>query len=744
MSFDPVFAHGFRRASLLSAAAILLTPALSAHATTTQEKHRKAHAGPQRPAAEPMQPQAAAAATAAAPPSIIRKNADASARKPVVLPSDQQEHIVVTATRTAEPISQVPASISVITRKDIQMRMSSTLADVINRLPDADMAGGARTEGQIPEIRGFTGRDIILLVDGARRNADDGFAGFQAPLYIDPAFVQSVEVVMGAASTLYGSGSMGGVMSIRTIEAKDLLAPGHTWGAELDGGYQSANENAKGSAKIYGKWGKFDALLAYAGQSFGTIHLGGGQKLSPNNGTSNSALLKLGYDITDRIRIDFGQQFYYIENYRPGNAQAKVFTVYDSSTKTYIPYYRQTGTRQDDSTIHLSTKDSNGNEDGRLTLYRSKMTSWYAPFRSLYSGETQTLETYGFDIQKTLRKDFRKFGNHTFVIGSNYYRDINHTLQKNGQGGGNIPDGQQQVYGFYGSDEIKISHGIVLTPSLRYDRYNTFSAGSSSSTNGAILPKVTLAWHPNRNWMVYLSWGKNYRAPTTQETNMNYAITPNSYYFLPNQKLKPESARTYEGGFSYNKSGLFSNKDHVSVRATGFYEDATNLIQLSVVGHHWSPFYKKNEINYQYTNVQHATRYGIEIRSTYNIENINLGLSYSHIRVRDANTGANLLSQPDKVAADASYTFPNVGLTAMYSLTAVEAQDYDSTVSRRKPGYMIHDVLINWSMPGKPWQLHFAVTNLTNKTYYMYKSISSNNNVPEIGRSFKFDISCKF
>ncbi|ASC06884.1 TonB-dependent receptor domain-containing protein [Acetobacter pasteurianus] len=738
MSSTHVCAHTFHRAHLLSAAAIFLIPSFAAHANELPGKELE-NAASTRQAAIKKTPEQSSRNTS--------KQLGAHVRTGAAIPisSNAAERLVVTATRTPQRIQDVPASVSLITRQDIERRMSSTLADVINRLPDADMAGGARTEGQIPEIRGFNGRDIILLVDGARRNADNGFAGFQTPLYIDPAFVQSVEVVMGAASTLYGSGSMGGVMSIKTLEAKDLLAPGRKWGAELDGGYQSANENAKGAAKVYGKWGKFDGLLAYAGQSFGPISLGGGQKLSPNNGTSNSALLKLGYDITDRIRVDFGQSFYYIENYRPANAQAQKFTVYNLSTKTYIPYYRQTGTRQDDSNIHLTTKDSHGKEDGRLTLYRSKMTSWYGPFiKTSIVGETQTLETYGADIQKIFRENFGYLGSHMFVVGANYYRDINHTLQKNGQGGGTIPDGQQQVYGFYGSDEIKLPYGIVLTPSLRYDRYNTFGSGSSTSTSGAILPKITLAWHPNRNWMVYLSWGKNYRAPTIQETNMNYTITPNIYYFLPNNNLRPESARTYEGGFSYNKSGLFSRKDHALVRATGFYEDATNLIQLSVVGHHWSPLYKRNEINYQYTNIQHATRYGIELRATYNIENINLGVSYSHLRVRDANTGANLLAQPDKVAADASYTFPKIGLTATYNLTAVEAQDYDSTIARRRPGYMLHDILFDWQMPGKPWRVNFAVTNLTNKTYYMYKSIASNNDVPEIGRSVRFNISYKF
>lgn len=732
-----VCARRFHRAHLLSAAAIFLIPSFAAHANELPGKERESAAST-RQAAIKKTPEQSSRNTSKQLGAHVKTGAA------VPISSNAAERLVVTATRTPQQIQDVPASVSLITRQDIERRMSSSLADVVNRLPDADMAGGARTEGQIPEIRGFNGRDIILQIDGARRNNDTGFSGFSAPLYIDPAFVQSVEVVMGAASTLYGSGSMGGVMSIKTIEAKDLLTSGRTWGADLNGGYQSANENAKGSAKIYGKWGKFDALLAYAGQSFDTIHLGGGQKLAPNDGTSNSALLKLGYDITDRIRIDFGQQFYYIENYRPGNAQAKLLQTYDSSIGKYVPYNQQTGIRQDDSTVHLTTRDAHGNEDGKLTLYRTKNTSWAGPFRSLYPGYTQTLETYGFDIQKTLRKNFGQFGNHTFVLGSNYYRDINHYISKKGASGGNIPDGQQQVYGFYGSDEIKLPHGIVLTPSLRYDRYNTFAPSSSSSTNGAILPKVTLAWHPNRNWMIYLSWGKNYRAPSIQETNMNYVVSPDSFYFLPNQKLKAESARTYEGGFSYTKNDLFSNKDQISVRATGFYEDATNLIQLSAVGTHWSPTYHRNETNYQYINVQHATRYGIELRSTYSIDNIKFGLSYSHLRVRDANTGANLLAQPDKVAADASYTFPKIGLTATYSLTAVEAQDYDSTIARRRPGYMLHDILFDWQMPGKPWRVNFAVTNLTNKTYYMYKSISSNNDVPEIGRSFRFNVAYKF
>ena len=80
----------------------------------------------------------------------------------------------------------------------------------------------------------------------------------------------------------------------------------------------------------------------------------------------------------------------------------------------------------------------------------------------------------------------------------------------------------------------------------------------------------------------------------------------------------------------------------------------------------------------------------------------------------------------------------------MYSLMAVDAQNYDATIIRRRPGYMVHDILATWAPPRKPWRINFAVTNLFDKEYSMYKMASTNVDFPEVGRSFRFDLSYRF
>lgn len=726
MSSTHVCAHTFHRAHLLSAAAIFLIPSFAAHANELPGKERESAAST-RQAAIKKTPEQSSRNTSKQLGAHVKTGAA------VPISSNAAERLVVTATRTPQQIQDVPASVSLITRQDIQMRQSSTISDALNRLPDVDMVGTARMEGQVPQIRGFAGREIILMVDGARRNWDS--QGIEAPLYIDPAFIQSVEVVAGSASTLYGTGGLGGVMSIKTIDAKSLLKPGQGLGGEIDGGYQSANGNGKGSAKIYGKWGKFDALLAYSGQTFNSIRLGGGERLSPNDGQSHSALLKLGYDINDRIRIDFGQQFYLDENYRSSVPQEGPSTYHCSTCQ-------EQNVRQDESTLHLTTRNEQGEEDGRLTLYRTKMASKQVPNSMDSNGGSTVLETYGFDLQKSYFRNFGLFGRHKFTGGVNYYRDF-YTYTTSGS---NTPNAQQQVYGVYGQDEIKFRHHVTLSPSLRYDRYNTFpehGKGLSNSSNGAILPKITLSWQPTREWMIYLSWGKAYNVPTPAQSDMD--LTGNQWFanFVSNKNLKPESAKTYEGGFTYTKSALFSEHDRASVRATGFYEDVTNLIQEVAIGR-FNGKYGKNRPIYQYQNVGHATRYGIELHSNYDIGNWGFDLSFSHIRVTNARTGAGLYSPPDKVAADMRYRFPNIGLTLMYSLMAVDAQNYDATIIRRRPGYMVHDILATWAPPRKPWRINFAVTNLFDKEYSMYKMASTNVDFPEVGRSFRFDLSYRF
>jgi hemoglobin/transferrin/lactoferrin receptor protein len=65
-------------------------------------------------------------------------------------------------------------------------------------------------------IRGFSGPDVIITVDGARQSFDPGHNG---RFSIDPSLVRDVEVLRGPVSFLYGSGGMDGAITSRTVRA---------------------------------------------------------------------------------------------------------------------------------------------------------------------------------------------------------------------------------------------------------------------------------------------------------------------------------------------------------------------------------------------------------------------------------------------------------------------------------------------------------------------------------------------
>ncbi len=126
--------------------------------------------------------------------------------------------MVVTATRGQRPLLDVPGAASVITGVELQRRPMATVADLFVDLPGLDLTGVGPSQGR-PVIRGFTGQRVLLLEDGlrvtnTRRQQDFG----ELPALVDQRALERVEVVRGAASVLYGSDAIGGVVNMVSAE----------------------------------------------------------------------------------------------------------------------------------------------------------------------------------------------------------------------------------------------------------------------------------------------------------------------------------------------------------------------------------------------------------------------------------------------------------------------------------------------------------------------------------------------
>ena len=634
--------------------------------------------------------------------------------------------IVVSATRTENELDDVAATVSLSTREEFVERQSEAVSDVMDKLPGVDFGGGSRPGGQIPVIRGSYGRGITIMVDGARRNE---WGATYSPLLIDPELLASAEVVRGPVSSLYGSGGLGGAMVFRTLEAKDLLREGQDFGAEIKGGFSSANEEYRSYLKTYGRYAGFDGLLALGYKNWGPIDQGGDGTLEPNDGDLMNGLLKLGWEPSSSLRIEASHQVFDKDNLIPNNPQAG----------TDFPYIQQHHIQLQETILKLYTYNDMGQKAIDARLYRNE----YKLERDEtddQSSSTKEVETIGGSFQHSIWLGSTR--QHVITYGADFYIDDQSATSGDSPNSG-IPDGKQLSYGGFLQGEIGIFNTLKLIPSLRWDRYeNSAVRGTAGdSTESHLSPKVSLLWHALPELTLFTSFGEAFRSPSISE--MYQELTGDNYLFnfAPNTDLSPEISRTLEVGFRFAKSSLFTAEDRFSFNASTYYSQIKDMIASTIIGTYEHPILGDRPIS-QYRNVSNARRYGVEVEVGYKISNLDLNLSYSHMRSEDEDTDENLFSNPDKFVAQARYSIPQYNLSFLWSSMLVLDQDYDSTTARRRDGYDVHDLFAVWSLC-KNCEITLGVSNIFDEEYYPYFSSNAYAYTAEEGRSFKISVSFK-
>ncbi len=153
------------------------------------------------------------------PTRLVGAIAIAMGCSPIIFAEDtttatQLDPIVVTASKSAEKASEVPARISVIDEKTIEQNPLLNVSDIIQRDPSiyVKQSGGL---GQISEIslRGTKSVHTLVLKDGARLNSQNEL-GPLYPAFLDTTDVQQIEILKGPASVQYGSDAIGGVVQL--------------------------------------------------------------------------------------------------------------------------------------------------------------------------------------------------------------------------------------------------------------------------------------------------------------------------------------------------------------------------------------------------------------------------------------------------------------------------------------------------------------------------------------------------
>ncbi|MEM9265623.1 MAG: TonB-dependent receptor [Cyanobacteria bacterium P01_F01_bin.13] len=226
--------------------------------------------------------------------------------------TDDILRIVVTATRTEENILDVPRSVTVIDREQIeqQLQFTNNLPDILGRL-----VPGLSPPTLQANTRGFTlrGRTAQVLVDGVPQNANSGAVSELNG--IAPDVIEQIEIVPGA-SAIYGDGATGGIINIITrAPVEDGIVYDISAGTRV--GLTSVEEDSFGYNLRLGVAAadeKADGRLTFTYDANNAQFDADGDRIPSETGISDSnrlgLLAKLGYDLDEQQRLGLTYSFY--------------------------------------------------------------------------------------------------------------------------------------------------------------------------------------------------------------------------------------------------------------------------------------------------------------------------------------------------------------------------------------------------------------------------------------------------
>ncbi len=245
----------------------------------------------------------------------VHSQAQQSVENQVQQHSNQQdiERIIVTGSRIAESIDEVPASITIITQKQIaaQLKVSSEIQSLLaNLVPGmAPSTGTSSNSGQT-----LRGRAPLVMIDGVPQSTPlrNGALGIRT---LDASVIERIEVIKGATS-IYGNGAAGGIINYITKKANsDKALSGH---ASISSRFSAVEiEDSVGQryeGGINGEINNFNYVLNASYEKNGLQRDADGDILGLKYGLSDAVMqdyfAKLGYHFDDEKSLQFTYNYY--------------------------------------------------------------------------------------------------------------------------------------------------------------------------------------------------------------------------------------------------------------------------------------------------------------------------------------------------------------------------------------------------------------------------------------------------
>jgi len=654
--------------------------------------------------------------------------------------------ITVSATKNPVEAFSVPASVSVVSKEEIDDLIASSISDIFLSVPGLTFDGGPRRNGETPALRGISGEGVVVLFDGVRQSF---LSGHDGRFFIEPDLLKSAEVVRGSSSSLYGSGAVGGVITFNTVDAADLLKEGSNAGYRLSTGYQDVSNEWMTGATVFGRSddGRVDGLVSLSLRGAGDISLGNETTL-PAEDEIGSGLAKVTFKATDALTLSASWMGYRNNAVEPNNGQG-------NNTGDLMDKKVKSDTYRAGLSFNPETKFVDLNIVGFVNNASVEEEDLDTD-REI----ARDVETVGISFDNRSRFEFSETSSLVLTYGGEYYKDEQVGVDNNTADGtrGGVPDATSKTTGLFVQAELTANTAIgefIAIPGLRYDSFKNTAVGEAIETDeSSTSPRFALTWQPTDGIMLYGSYSEAFRAPSYNEIfadDLHFEIplgpfvtAPN--FFIPNSDLRPERSKTWEFGAGYNSSDVFTEEDQLTFKGAYYTSDVSDLIDLEVNFEFSAPCFVPtipgdcNAGTSRNINTGAADMDGFEFEAVYDHPAFRMMATYSTVNGTDAETGDYVgVLTPNRLFLSGEAKLDSMDARLGLRTTFAAKHDKVNDVTAERAAYEKVDVYMVWAPQDGALdglRVDLGVDNLFDKTIETVFA-----GVVDPGRNFKGRIS---
>ncbi|MFM2362329.1 MAG: hypothetical protein RLZZ316_1231 [Bacteroidota bacterium] len=477
--------------------------------------------------------------------------------------------VVITAQRQLQSEKKVPATVSTISRNYINRYQPRTTPEALMAvngvwLQKTNHGGGA------PFVRGLTGNQTLLLIDGIRlNNSTFRYGPNQYLNTIDAFSIEKIEVANGTGSVQYGSDALGGVIHIFNITPA-FSNSGGKWTLNSMAKYMSGDMEKTLHNNIQFSTNKTAFTSGLTVRNFGAI-IGGDTtgKQIPSGYTEWSANMKWGFKLNQQTTLLIASQalqqkgvpVYHkvlLENFAVNEMDPQLRTLNYARISSST---RHTWLQTLEITLsHQHTKEGRNSQKNNSNTFRR---------------EEDKVNTLG--LQATVNSRFAK--NWMAQSGIELYHDKVYSLRKDIVNSsitykrGLYPNASKYGnYSFYSLHHLSFNK-LTLTGGVRYNSFtilvNDTTLGNVKLTPAALVVNAGINYQLHPKHFIYAAYNSGYRAPNIDD--MGTLGIVDFRYELPTTHLSPEKTESYEIGYKLRAQQIVGS-------VSFFYMKLSNLI----------------------------------------------------------------------------------------------------------------------------------------------------------------------